>query len=156
MLSRLGGKAFTHTYARSDEEALNPYLSAQNVFVHLAQVFKDKDKHDNHRRAYKALQQGTMSFQDFFAEVVRLSAFLRYDEAHMLPDLKEKINPRLRGQLLGSNSLRRASMSQVQDFLVSADNAYRADRLKEELAEKEERFSLLAVGIIPGCTRFWN
>lgn len=142
VLSRLGGQAASHTYARSPYSSTsNPYLTVDEVLKNLQQMFEDSDKDGNYRREYKSLTQGGKKFSDFYMEFYRLSSYLELSEKQLLYDFSKKISPRLLNVL--DNLLPQpTSVEAVKDHLVQLDNKHRARKQLKESATELVRPSL--------------
>ena len=96
ILSRLGGEAAEHTYARKNSKSNNPYVTADEMLSELSEIYEDVDRENTYREQYKLLVQGISSFVKFYSEFKRLFSHLSYNERQLMVDLKDKLSSRLR------------------------------------------------------------
>lgn len=131
VLSRLGGDAVKHTYARQNPKTSRPYLLYQDIIDDLTEIYEDPDQENNYDRQYNALLQGTRKFIDFYSEFRRLSAHSDTTEKRLLKDLKDKIAPRLR-QAWGTLMVKPTTLKEAKNYLIEVDNEQRAERERKD------------------------
>ena len=126
-MSRLGGEAVEHMYARRKPKSHNPYITADEVLDDLKEIYEDPDKENSYRRQYNALKQGPRKFSEFFSEFRRLSSLLEYGENQLIHDLKDKITRRLLKAVV-SQWIQPTTVNEYKNYLIRLDNEQRAIR----------------------------
>ena len=94
--SRLSGIPAERALARLGPRALNPYKTAQDVFDHLSTIYGDPHRVIMAEAKFKALQQNTTPFREFYAEFDHLANLCGYiDQLMLKKELNYKLNNRL-------------------------------------------------------------
>lgn len=134
VLSRTAGKAFEHTYCRSQKNSDDPFSTADEVLKDLSESFEDPDKYENYRREFVKLNQGVKKFSDFYAEFKRLASYLGYNEKQLLAELKDKMAPRLRSALAALEP-QLTQLPPTKNYCIRVDNEHRAMREAKDKLE---------------------
>lgn len=134
VISRLGGKAITHTINRRRRGAVNPYISYNQILEQLAALYDDPGRESMAGIQYNALVQGSMSFREFYGEFIRLGDIANHADNMLLRDLPNKISIRLR-DAMAIGTPKTASLRELRDFLMRVDDDYRA-RHEQKLIQK--------------------
>ena len=93
---RLSGVPAERALSRLGPRALNPYKTAQDVFDHLSTVYGDPHRIVMAKAKFKALEQGSTPFREFYAEFDHLANLCGYvDQAMLKEELNYKLNSRL-------------------------------------------------------------
>ena len=128
VLSRVGGDAATHTFHRRQPKAEDPYVSYEDVFEHLAEIYEDTDRLENSRRTIMKLQLGERPFKAFVADFQRFGYAAKLAEDHLIQLLREKLPPRLLKPMLAQNAVTQfTSLKELKDYLVRLDNSQSHD-----------------------------
>ena len=69
--NRTGGKAAKHLRPRLRVNAVNPYITAEEMLKHLESIFQDPNREANSKREFRKLNMGaTDKFQDFLTGIM--------------------------------------------------------------------------------------
>jgi len=72
--NRTGGKAAKHLRPRLRVNAVNPYITAEEMLKHLESIFQDPNREANSKREFRKLNMGaTDKFQDFLTDFLYLA-----------------------------------------------------------------------------------
>ncbi len=99
VVSRLEGDAAEHIFARRRHDASHSYISIDELFEHLKEIYNKLNKNRKCRREYNALRQADKSFNVFYFDFMKLFSYLEYDDRILMNDLQNKINNRLQNAL---------------------------------------------------------
>ncbi len=99
MISRLEDDAAEHIFARRRHDASHSYISIDELFEHLKEIYDELNKNRKCRREYNALRQADKSFNVFYFDFMKLFNYLEYDDCTLMNDLQNKINNRLQNAL---------------------------------------------------------
>jgi len=126
VISRLGGDAAEHTFARRRHDASHSYTSTYELFEHLKEIYGDQDKNRKCRREYNALRQAEKPFNVFYFDFMKLFSYLGYDDRILMNDLQNKINNRLQNALsICPKDF--TTLHRLKSFLQSVNNRQRAN-----------------------------
>ncbi len=100
VISRLEDDAAEHIFARCRHDALHSYISIDELFEHLKEIYDDQNKNRKCRCKYNALRQADKFFNIFYFNFMKLFSYLKYDDRILMNDLQNKINNRLQNALL--------------------------------------------------------
>ncbi len=133
VVSRLGGDAAEHTFARRRHDASHSYTSTDELFEHLEGIYGELDRNRKCRREYNALRQTDKPFNVFYSDFMKLSSYLGYDDRTLMDDLQNKINNRLQDALSVCPE-DFTSLTRLRTFLQGVDNKQRANyQLRSQL-----------------------
>ncbi len=99
MISRLEDDAAEHIFVRCQHDASHSYISIDELFEHLKEIYDELNKNRKCRREYNALRQADKSFNVFYFDFKKLFNYLKYDDRILMNDLQNKINNRLQNAL---------------------------------------------------------
>ena len=94
VISRLEDDAAEHIFAQHRHDALHSYISIDELFEHLKEIYDELNKNRKCRREYNALRQADKSFNVFYFDFMKLFSYLEYDDRTLMNDLQNKINNR--------------------------------------------------------------
>ncbi len=144
MISRLGGDAAEHTFARRRHDASHSYTSTYELLEHLEGIYGDQDKNRKCRREYNALRQADKPFNVFYFDFMKLFSYLDYDDRTLMNDLQDKINNRLQNALSVCFE-DFASLHRLKSFLQGVNNKQRVNyQLRSQL-----RTVIVKVTVVP-------
>jgi len=78
---------------------LHLYISINELFEHLKEIYNELNKNQKCRREYNVLKQADKSFNVFYFNFMKLFSYLEYDDCTLMNDLQNKINNRLQNTL---------------------------------------------------------
>jgi len=99
VISRLEDDAAEHIFVRCQHDASHSYISIDELFEHLKEIYDELNKNRKCRREYNALRQADKSFNVFYFDFKKLFNYLKYDDRILMNDLQNKINNRLQNAL---------------------------------------------------------
>ncbi len=133
VISRLGGDAAEHTFARRRHDASHSYISTDELFEHLKGIYDELNRNRKCRREYNALRQTDKPFNVFYFDFMKLFSYLGYDDRILMNDLQNKINNRLQNAL-SVCSENFTSLTRLRIFLQGVNNKQRANyQLRSQL-----------------------
>ncbi len=100
VISRLEDDAAEHIFARHWHDALHSYISINELFEHLKEIYNELNRNWKCRRKYNTLRQANKSFNVFYFNFMKLFSYLNYDDCILMNDLQNKINNHLQNALL--------------------------------------------------------
>ena len=116
------------------------FQSPEEVFDVLRDIYEDKNLRENARREYRALfMKASEPFAEFFSRFRKLGNILRYDDQHLIDDIKDKLVTRLR-ETLNYSQHKFMKLSDMRDYLQGVDNDQRAT---EKQKESKNRYQTL-------------
>ena len=125
VLTRIGGDAVTYTYHRREKNAVNPYLTFEDILLELAETYEDTDRLENARRGLARIQMADRPFKFFIADFMKLGRASRYQDDHLIDLLKEKLPSRLLKPLLAYGAMvQLQTFKAVKDFVTKLDNSH--------------------------------
>lgn len=134
--SRIGGNASKQTMTRRTRNCTNPYASYSEIMDDLADIYEDSDKKRNAMREYRALEQGTRPFMEFYAEFVHLAEICGYNESTKLHDMECKVRKGLQKAWRTVGRIGNfTTVKEVKDYLREVDNSERAE-YQQQVASK--------------------
>jgi len=133
VISRLEDDAAEHIFARRRHDALHSYISINELFEHLKEIYDELNRNRKCRRKYNALRQAEKSFNVFYFHFMKLFSYLEYNDCTLMNDLQDKINNRLQN-ILSVCSENFTSLTRLRIFLQDVNNKQRTNyQLRSQL-----------------------
>ncbi len=133
MVSRLEDDAAEHIFARRQHDASHLYISIDELFEHLKEIYDELNRNRKCRRKYNALRQTDKPFNVFYFDFMKLFSYLGYDDRTLMNDLQNKINNRLQNAL-SVCSENFTSLTRLRIFLQDVNNKQRVNyQLRSQL-----------------------
>ncbi len=133
VISRLEDDAAEHIFARRRHDALHSYISIDELFKHLKEIYNELNRNRKCRRKYNALRQTDKSFNVFYFNFMKLFSYLDYDDCILMNNLQNKINNRLQNAL-SVCSKNFTSLTRLRIFLQDVNNKQRVNyQLRSQL-----------------------
>ncbi len=126
VISRLEDDAAEHIFAQRRHDALHSYISIDELFEHLKEIYDELNRNRKCRRKYNALKQTNKSFNVFYFNFMKLFSYLDYDDCTLMNDLQNKINNRLQNAL-SVCSENFTSLTRLRIFLQDVNNKQRVN-----------------------------
>ncbi len=144
VISRLEDDAAEHIFARRRHDASHSYISIDELFEHLKEIYDELNRNRKCRREYNALRQTDKSFNVFYFDFMKLFSYLGYDDCTLMNDLQNKINNRLQNAL-SVCSENFTSLTRLRIFLQDVNNKQRVNyQLRSQL-----RTVIVKVTVVP-------
>ncbi len=121
VISRLEDDAAEHIFAQCWHDTLHSYISIDELFEHLKEIYDDQNKNRKCRCKYNALRQADKLFNVFYFNFMKLFSYLEYDDCTLMNNLQNKINNRLQNALLIC-SKDFITLHRLKSFLQSMNN----------------------------------
>jgi len=133
VISRLEDDAAEHIFAWCRHDASHSYISIDELFEHLKEIYDELNINRKYSRKYNVLRQAEKSFNVFYFDFMKLFSYLEYDDCTLMNDLQDKINNRLQNAL--SVCLENfTSLTRLRIFLQDVNNKQRANyQLRSQL-----------------------
>ncbi len=126
VISRLEDDAAEHIFAWHWHDASHSYISINELFEHLKEIYDELNKNWKCRREYNALRQADKSFNVFYFNFMKLFNYLEYDDCILMNDLQDKINNRLQNTLsICSENF--TSLTRLKIFLQDVNSKQRVN-----------------------------
>ncbi len=133
VISRLEDDAAEHIFAWCQHDASHSYISIDELFKHLKEIYDKLNRNRKCRREYNALRQAEKSFNVFYFNFMKLFSYLEYDDRTLMNDLQNKINNRLQNAL-SVCSENFTSLTRLRIFLQDVNNKQRVNyQLRSQL-----------------------
>ncbi len=133
VISRLEDDAAEHIFAWRQHDALHSYISINELFEHLKEIYDELNRNWKCRHEYNALRQTDKSFNVFYFDFMKLFSYLDYDDCTLMNDLQNKINNRLQNAL-SICSKNFTSLTRLRIFLQDVNNKQRVNyQLRSQL-----------------------
>ncbi len=126
VISRLENDAAEHIFARYQHDALHSYISINELFEHLKEIYNELNKNRKCRREYNVLRQANKSFNVFYFDFMKLFSYLEYNDCTLINDLQNKINNRLQNAL-SVCSKNFTSLTHLRIFLQDVNSKQRVN-----------------------------
>ncbi len=126
VISRLENDAAEHIFTWRWHDALHSYISINELFEHLKEIYNELNRNRKCHREYNALRQADKSFNVFYFDFMKLFNYLNYDNCILMNDLQNKINNRLQNAL-SVCSKNFTSLIRLRIFLQSVNNKQRVN-----------------------------
>ncbi len=126
VISRLEDDAAEHIFAQRQHDASHSYISIDELFEHLKEIYDELNKNRKCRREYNALRQADKSFNVFYFDFMKLFSYLEYDNCILMNDLQNKINNRLQNAL-SVCSENFTSLTRLRIFLQDVNSKQRVN-----------------------------
>ncbi len=121
VISRLEDDVAEHIFAWHQHDALHSYISIDELFEHLKEIYNELNRNQKCHHKYNALRQANKSFNVFYFNFMKLFSYLNYDDCTLMNDLQNKINNRLQNTL-SVCSENFTSLTRLKIFLQSVNN----------------------------------
>ncbi len=144
VISRLEGDAAEHIFAQHQHDASHSYISIDELFEHLKEIYNELNKNRKCRRKYNVLRQADKSFNVFYFDFMKLFSYLEYDDRTLMNDLQNKINNRLQNAL-SVCSENFTSLIRLRTFLQDVNSK---QRVNYQL-RSERRTVIAKVTVVP-------
>ncbi len=133
VISRLEDDAAEHIYAQYQHDALHSYISIDELFEHLKEIYDELNRNQKCCCKYNALRQADKSFNVFYFNFMKLFSYLEYDNCTLMNNLQNKINNRLQNAL-SVCSENFTSLTRLRIFLQDVNNKQRVNyQLRSQL-----------------------
>ncbi len=133
VIFRLEDNAAEHIFAQHWHDALHSYISIDELFEHLKEIYDELNKNWKCCCEYNALRQTDKSFNVFYFNFTKLFNYLDYDDCTLMNDLQNKINNRLQNAL-SVCSENFTSLIHLRIFLQDVNNKQRVNyQLRSQL-----------------------
>jgi len=99
VISRLEDDAAEHIFTWRQHDALHSYISIDELFEHLKEIYNELNKNRKCCCKYNALKQADKSFNVFYFNFMKLFNYLKYDNCTLMNNLQNKINNCLQNAL---------------------------------------------------------
>ena len=126
MISRLENDAAEHIFAQHRHDASHLYISIDELFKHLKEIYDELNKNRKCHHEYNALRQADKSFNVFYFDFMKLFSYLKYDDCTLMNDLQNKINNRLQNAL-SICSKNFTSLTRLRIFLQDVNSKQRVN-----------------------------
>ncbi len=126
VISRLEDDAAEHIFAWRRHDASHSYISIDELFEHLKEIYDELNKNRKCRREYNALRQADKSFNVFYFNFMKLFSYLEYDDCILMNDLQNKINNHLQNAL-SVCSENFTSLTRLRIFLQDVNSKQRVN-----------------------------
>jgi len=144
VISRLEDDAAEHIFARHRHDASHSYISIDELFEHLKEIYDELNRNRKCRREYNALRQADKSFNVFYFDFMKLFSYLEYNDRILMNNLQNKINNRLQNAL-SVCSENFTSLTRLRTFLQGVNNKQRVNyQLRSQL-----RTVIVKVTVVP-------
>ncbi len=144
VISRLEDDATEHIFAQHQHDALHSYISINELFEHLKEIYDELNRNRKCHREYNALRQAEKSFNVFYFNFMKLFSYLEYDDRTLMNDLQNKINNRLQNAL-SVCSENFTLLTRLRIFLQNVNNKQRVNyQLRSQL-----RTVIVKVTVVP-------
>ncbi len=144
VISRLEDDAAEHIFAWRRHDALHSYISINELFEHLKEIYDELNRNRKCRRKYNTLKQTDKSFNVFYFNFMKLFNYLDYDDCILMNDLQNKINNCLQNAL-SVCSENFTLLTRLKTFLQDVNNKQRVNyQLRSQL-----RTVIVKVTVVP-------
>ena len=126
VIFRLEDDAAEHIFAWYRHDALHSYISIDELFEHLEEIYNELNKNWKYRHKYNALRQADKSFNVFYFNFMKLFSYLEYNDCTLMNNLQNKINNRLQNAL-SVCSKNFTSLTRLRNFLQDVNNKQRVN-----------------------------
>ncbi len=126
VISRLEDNAAEHIFAWCQHDASHSYISIDELFEHLEEIYNELNKNRKCHHEYNALRQANKSFNVFYFNFMKLFSYLEYDDHTLMNDLQNKINNRLQNAL-SVCSKNFTSLTRLRIFLQDVNSKQRVN-----------------------------
>ncbi len=105
---------------------MHSYISIDELFEHLKEIYDELNKNRKCRHEYNTLRQADKSFNVFYFDFMKLFSYLKYNDCILLNDLQNKINNRLQNAL-SVCSKNFTSLTRLRIFLQDVNSKQRVN-----------------------------
>ncbi len=126
VISKLEDDAAKHIFTWCRHDALHLYISIDELFEHLKEIYDELNRNRKCCRKYNILRQAEKSFNVFYFNFMKLFSYLEYDDHTLMNDLQNKINNRLQNAL-SVCSENFTSLTHLKIFLQDVNNKQRVN-----------------------------
>jgi len=99
VISRLEDDSAEQIFAWHQHNALHSYISINELFEHLKEIYNELNRNQKCCHEYNALRQAEKSFNVFYFNFIKLFSYLEYNDCTLMNDLQNKINNHLQNAL---------------------------------------------------------
>ncbi len=121
VISRLENDAAEHIFAWHQHDASHSYISINELFEHLKEIYDELNRNRKCCCKYNTLRQAEKSFNVFYFNFMKLFSYLEYDDHTLMNNLQNKINNRLQNTL-SVCSENFTSLTRLRIFLQDVNN----------------------------------
>ncbi len=121
VIFRLEDDAAEHIFAQCWHDASHSYISIDELFEHLKEIYNELNRNRKCCCKYNTLKQADKSFNVFYFDFMKLFNYLKYDDCTLMNDLQNKINNRLQNTL-SVCSENFTSLTRLRIFLQDVNN----------------------------------
>ncbi len=122
-----------YVISRLEDDALHSYISIDELFKHLKEIYNELNRNQKCRCKYNTLRQTDKSFNVFYFNFMKLFSYLDYDDCILMNDLQNKINNHLQNAL-SVCSENFTSFTRLRIFLQDVNNKQRVNyQLRSQL-----------------------
>jgi len=122
-----------YVISRLEDDALHSYISIDELFEHLKEIYNELNRNQKCRCEYNTLRQTDKSFNVFYFNFMKLFSYLDYDDCILMNDLQNKINNHLQNAL-SVCSENFTSFTRLRIFLQDVNNKQRVNyQLRSQL-----------------------
>ncbi len=133
VISRSEDDAAEHIFAWRRHDALHSYISIDELFEHLKEIYNELNRNWKCHRKYNTLRQAEKSFNVFYFNFMKLFSYLEYDDCTLMNNLQNKINNHLQNTL-SVCSKNFTSLTHLRIFLQDVNNKQRVNyQLRSQL-----------------------
>jgi len=126
VISRLEDDAAEHIFAQRWHDASHSYISIDELFEHLKEIYNELNKNQKCHHEYNTLKQADKSFNVFYFNFMKLFSYLEYDNCILMNDFQNKINNRLQNAL-SVCSKNFTSLTRLRIFLQNVNSKQRVN-----------------------------
>jgi len=126
VISRLEDDAAEHIFVQRRHDASHSYISINELFEHLKEIYDELNKNQKCHHEYNALKQADKSFNVFYFNFMKLFSYLEYDDHTLMNDLQNKINNHLQN-ILSICSENFTSLIHLRIFLQDVNSKQRVN-----------------------------
>jgi len=126
VISRLEDDAAEHIFVQRWHDASHSYISINELFEHLKEIYDKLNKNQKCHHEYNALKQADKSFNVFYFNFMKLFSYLEYDDHTLMNDLQNKINNYLQN-ILSICSENFTSLIHLRIFLQDVNSKQRVN-----------------------------
>lgn len=94
------GEAADHLMACMWDDAIDPYLDADDMFEHLDIIYLDANREINAKTEFRQLMQKTMRFQTFLSKFNLLALDSKKARSEWKEELYHKLNPEMKRAMI--------------------------------------------------------
>ena len=132
--TRVSGKAHVHIDARLRDDAIKPFLKAEEMLDVLYKAYGDPNRKQTAMTKFRSLIM-TKDFNSFWADFQALATVIEYSEATLIQELRTKLTPALSQAMLGVRK-----STDLHEYAAQCEETY------QDLKEFQTRVGIKADG----------